>query len=447
VTPYLQEILQTPPPEASGGGLRAALLRAAADAPRLQTLVSAEPGGCGLPQRQVLQWPLGGGTANAAVTAWRRVRPYDTATSSLANSASALTATAGMERHHPLVCVEAPARTPGTVAAHHSNSINPQVSNPSAQTSCLPHVPANKYSKPLEVVRVQRHLLQEGTVDGTAQGSEDDEMWTSAHVVMDYVNFRTNSRTLKLRYGNGDEEGVCEGAVDRPERHKVVTRKASYSRDHTTSRALSLADHLRWQSSPPPAYDGHSSSIDKGSLGLSSSDCGVESASIEDERIAKSSNETLSNAIGKNTSRRQRGATKQGNEYAGSDSEATEWESEFKRRKAGRRGEAESQGGILHVDQRRLQRPWAHEEMGEAKVVCSFCSPTVMTVQTALPRQPLQTCNSPAGSRGVALGNHILLIRGTGHLRRVNRTEMQRPLHRRKRERPKWRAPFAAQRW
>jgi hypothetical protein len=120
---------------------------------------------------------------------------------------------------------------------------------------------------------------------------------------MDYVNLRTNSRTLKLRYANGDEQDVYEGAVDRPKRREVVRRKASSNRDRTASRAFSLADHLRRQSSPPPAYDGHSSSIDEGSLGLSSSDCGAESASTGEERTTKSSNETLSDNIGTSATR------------------------------------------------------------------------------------------------------------------------------------------------
>jgi hypothetical protein len=56
-------------------------------------------------------------------------------------------------------------------------------------------------------------------------------------------------------------------------------------------------------------------------------------------------------------------------------------------------------------------------------VARSLCSPTVVTVQTTLPGQPLRTCNSPTGSREVVLGSQILLIRGTDHLRRINRTE------------------------
>jgi hypothetical protein len=105
-----------------------------------------------------------------------------------------------------------------------------------------------------------------------------------------------------------------------------------------------LADHLRRHSSPPPAYDGHSSSADEDSHGHSNTDCGEESTNSDDERKDKSSDETLSDAMGRSKSRRNWGRSRQGSEYAASDSEATEWESDFKMKKAKRGEEAQSGG-------------------------------------------------------------------------------------------------------
>jgi hypothetical protein len=164
-------------------------------------------------------------------TAWRRVLPYNAAASASVSPSSALTGRPGEELHHRPLSLEAPARIPGTVAAEQRTSDVPQVSISSAQTLHPPPFPANRYSKALEVVRVQRQVLQ----DGTVEGSVNDETWTSAHVIMDYVNLTTKSRTLKLRYVNGDEEDVCEGAVDRPERRRVVKSKASCSRDRSAA--------------------------------------------------------------------------------------------------------------------------------------------------------------------------------------------------------------------
>jgi hypothetical protein len=64
-------------------------------------------------------------------------------------------------------------------------------------------------------------LLHEGD-EGVAEASDAVDMWTSAHVLLDYINLVTKKRTLKPRYENGEEEDVYEGAVDRPARRRLV---------------------------------------------------------------------------------------------------------------------------------------------------------------------------------------------------------------------------------
>jgi hypothetical protein len=88
-----------------------------------------------------------------------------------------------------------------------------EVSLHSQPPSALLRLPDRRYSKTLEVVRVQRHLLHNNLLDG----NDDYDIWTSTYVVVDYIDLTTKKRLLRIWYENGDEEDVCEGIADRPE--------------------------------------------------------------------------------------------------------------------------------------------------------------------------------------------------------------------------------------
>jgi hypothetical protein len=219
---------------------------------------------------------------------------------------------------------------------------NPEVSLRSQPTSALPRLPDRRYSKTPEVVRVQRHLLHDDLVDV----NDEYKTWTSAHVVIDYIDLTTKKRTLRIRYENGDEEDVCKGVVDRPERRKIVRKKPSCTIDRGTSTVGSLAQHVRRNHSLPPPFDGHSSSTDDSSTSGSSAYVQQSSESTDEEK-GVNSEETISEAIPARRWPRQLYVLQTQTAPTTSDSESTEWEADYQRNVKSRGGKAQSRGTAL----------------------------------------------------------------------------------------------------
>jgi hypothetical protein len=84
-------------------------------------------------------------------------------------------------------------------------------------------------------------MLQEANEDNTS----DIEKWFFAHVIQESVHPTSKERILRVRYKNGEEADVCEGApAANPPKSRSGIRKPTY--------------HICWcyrQSSRPEAFD------------------------------------------------------------------------------------------------------------------------------------------------------------------------------------------------
>jgi hypothetical protein len=181
-------------------------------------------------------------------TVWTAIRWQEDA-SSLAKQSTPTLRAAHQQVQHPPADVEAQGRSICVDSQRRGIVVHPQVSTDSPQRSALSPFFAQRFTKTPEVVRVQRGLLHEGD-EGIAEASDAADIWTSAHVLLDYINLVTKKKTLKLRYENGEEEDVYEGVVDRPARRRLVRSKPSRNNDPTACRAMSLGEHGSRNESP-----------------------------------------------------------------------------------------------------------------------------------------------------------------------------------------------------
>jgi hypothetical protein len=62
---------------------------------------------------------------------------------------------------------------------------------------------------------------------------------------------------VRVRYGDGEEEDICQGAVHRP--YQISTATANPA---SPSRAPIVNNHIERPSSPPAPYVGHASSVE-----------------------------------------------------------------------------------------------------------------------------------------------------------------------------------------
>lgn len=134
-----------------------------------------------------------------------------------------------------------------------------------------------------EVVRLQRKILHADGEEG-----EDLEEWTTTQVVRECTHPTSRERTLTLRYEDGVEEDVCEGAVHRPAKvYRLHRRRSHPSGGSASNRGLGnqttrymseqqptlirpevkvTSEHeayVRRGISPPPPREGHASSPDE----------------------------------------------------------------------------------------------------------------------------------------------------------------------------------------
>jgi hypothetical protein len=123
--------------------------------------------------------------------------------------------------------------------------------------SSLPISVSNTYYRQAEVVRVQRILLE----DDAPEDCLDLQTWSMGHVVTEFMNLQTNERMIRIRFENGDEADVCEGAVHRPHRRVAHLKKLARS-----SRQRELVEHVSRAASPPLQFQGHTSSADDDSM-------------------------------------------------------------------------------------------------------------------------------------------------------------------------------------
>ena len=131
-----------------------------------------------------------------------------------------------------------------------SSSSRLQVSFPSMPPRSCP-TSSSQTPKIPKVVRMQRLLLQEEILDD----NEDLETWILAHLIHEYINPMTKEKMLRLRYGNEEEEDVCQGGVHRPYLPSQSTGKS----DHP-SHSITLHEHVTRAVSSEPPYASHESS-------------------------------------------------------------------------------------------------------------------------------------------------------------------------------------------
>jgi hypothetical protein len=103
---------------------------------------------------------------------------------------------------------------------------------------------------------VQRLLLEKGVVDDTA----DLEEWSIGNVIDEYTVKSTGERLLQIRFTNGDEQVVCQGAV-----HQPVIRNSGPLRRPSPQAATCP--------SPQPSFLGHESSAEGSNSDYSAQEC------------------------------------------------------------------------------------------------------------------------------------------------------------------------------
>jgi hypothetical protein len=123
------------------------------------------------------------------------------------------------------------------------------------------------------------------------QDAADLEMWSLAHVLGESMNPVSKEKVLTVRYEDGQQEDVCEGAVHRPGKARRLHIHPSpippLSRSGTSAvgsgldnsretgaamlpeplppRGGALGAHVCRCASPPPAREGHASSLEESS--------------------------------------------------------------------------------------------------------------------------------------------------------------------------------------